>query len=545
MNRTRHIGKLTLVMTVLLCLVTQAQAQVRKPRIRPKQENMELRHLVDSLSRELEDLKRIHFSEDSLVSEIISIYEENEFFGTRDYDQELTDSLLSLWYVHRQISDIASEEEEYDMDSVRFTTDVPDSVLIARLEKMNSFITLPFNETVKNYMVMYSEKMPKRMSKILGLCPYYMPIFEEVFHRYGLPEELKVLAIVESALNPVATSRSGAKGIWQFMLRTGKSYGLNVNSYVDERLDVEKAADAAARYLMDVYKIFGDWNLAISAYNCGAGNVNKAIRRSGGKTDFWSIYPYLPKETRGYVPSFVGACYAMTYSKEYGLVPEAVQMPAHTDTFEINRNLNFQQISDVIGIPLEDLRNLNPQYTRDIIPGNEKTYILNLPFNYTNAFIDNQDSLYTHKPEVLLGSQNSKSSSNGQVNTQDAIAYKVKSGDFLGKIASRYGVTVNQLKSWNNLKSDRLSIGQTLYIYGKASKTASAAKPAAKAAKPEAKAPETVESRGDDTIYTVKSGDSLYLIAKKYHGVSAEMLMDYNHISSSIKPGMQIRIPKI
>ena len=234
-----------------------------------------------------------------------------------------------------------------------FTTDVPDSVLIQRLLQMNSFISLPYNETVKNYMILYSEKMPRKMGELLGLSEYYMPIFEETFRRYDLPLELKYVAIIESALNPRAQSRVGATGMWQFMYRTALNYGLRIDSYVDERMDPVASADAAARYFRDAYRIFGDWALAISSYNCGSGNVNKAIKRAGGRRDFWSIYDYLPRETRGYVPAMVGAMYAFRYAKEYGLSPEPVPVPTYVDTFHIHRNLHLGQVSEMLGLQLQ------------------------------------------------------------------------------------------------------------------------------------------------------------------------------------------------
>ncbi|MBO4917004.1 MAG: LysM peptidoglycan-binding domain-containing protein [Bacteroidales bacterium] len=526
---------------LLLAATLTAGGQELKTRSKLLKENAELRSKVDSLIRELEEYRLEQAVADSLAAEMLQMLEETieEDEPVEGYSPEMTDSLLSLWYVHRQL-EATRELTEYDMDSVRFTSDVPDSVLIDRLGKMNSVITLPFNETVKNYMVLYSEKMHTKMGHILGLSTYYMPIFEDVFNRYGLPQELKAMAIVESSLNPTAVSRAGAKGMWQFMYNTAKTYGLRIDSYVDERLDVEKAADAAARYLLDAYNIFGDWCLAISSYNCGSGNVNKAIRRAG-KNDFWSIYPFLPKETRGYMPAFVGALYAMTYYKEYGLVPESVQMPAHTDTFEIRRNLSFSQISEVIGIPGEDLQNLNPQYIREIIPGNEGVCILKLPYNYTNAFIDNQDSLYTHKSsEIASGSVLEGPSGIGD--GQERIAYKVKSGDYLGRIASRYGVTVKQLQQWNNLRGTNLRIGQTLYIYRGGSKPASSSGSTASTASSSSSS--SSSSSGAYVTYTVRSGDSLYKIAQRYPGVSAEDIMRYNGISSSIKPGMKIKIPR-
>ena len=258
-----------------------------------------------------------------------------------------TDTLLGQWYMHRRSR--SSAREQYNMDSVRFTTDVPDSVLMRRLADMNSFISLPYNETVKNYMILYSEKMPRKMGEMMGLSEYYMPIYEETFRRYDLPVELKYLAVIESALNPRAESRVGALGLWQFMYRTAKSYGLRIDSYVDERMDPVLSADAAARYLRDAYRIFRDWPLAISSYNCGSGNVNKAIKRAGGKKDFWSIYDYLPRETRGYVPAMVGAMYAFRYANEYGLYPEPMAIPTYVDTIHLHKNLHFAQVSEAAG----------------------------------------------------------------------------------------------------------------------------------------------------------------------------------------------------
>lgn len=461
--------------TVLLCLLTlafqeSADAQIFRKKI--KEENQELKAQVDSLRKVLEEVRKENRVRDSIADEMIDVYEENRFktaagLSPEEYNADITDSLLSIWYLHRQ----ARKNEEgsgYDMDSVRFTTNVPDEVMLERFRKMNSFITLPYNEKVRNYMILYSEKMPTKMSSILGLCKYYMPIFEETFNKYNLPDELKYMAIIESALNPVAVSRAGAKGMWQFMFRTAQLYGLEINSFVDERLDPFKSADAAARYLIDSYNVFGDWNLAISSYNCGSGNINKAIRRSGGKRDFWSVYNYLPRETRGYVPAFVGAMYAIKYSKEYGLVPANIQMPAQLDTFVIHRNLHFKQISELVGISVDELRNINPQYIKDVIPGNSGSYILRIPYNYSSDFIAHEDSIYTYKAAEYLNPQallDTKSQSAGSTSSGGTITYKVKKGDTLGKIAARYHVTVNQLKKWNHLRSTNLSIGQKIRIY--------------------------------------------------------------------------------
>lgn len=533
------------ILSIALALSLPAEAQTRFGGLfknKYKSENTELRSTIDSLRKEIDDLRKESFVKDSVLNEMLVIYEENESksaagLNPEDYSPELTDSLLNIWYLHRQVNE-DSGGEGYDMDSVYFSSNVSDEVMKSRLESMNSYITLPYNEKVRNYMVLYSEKMPTKMGNILGLCQYYMPIFEETFSKYNLPDELKYVAIIESALNPVAVSRAGAKGMWQFMTKTAKSYGLEINSYVDERLDPFKASDAAARYLEDSYKLFGDWNLAISSYNCGPGNVNKAIRRGGGR-DFWKVYDYLPRETRGYVPAFVGAMYAIRYSKEYGLTPSNVHMPVQVDTFEIRKNLHFQQVSDLVGISVEELENLNPQYIKDIVPGNSKPYILRIPFNYSSAFIANEDSLYTHRAEELFNPQTLESvkSSSASSSTGERVAYKVKNGDNLGKIAARYRVTVNQLKSWNHLRSNTIRVGQTLYIYRSGGPS-----PASAAAKTQTTGKTSSTATGQGTTYKVQKGDSLYKIAKKY-GTTADRLMEYNGIGSSLRIGQVIKIP--
>lgn len=439
----------------------------------PRQSKEELKAQIDSLNSVIKALENELGIRDSLHIKMAERVEDAErkasLAAQPVYSVEMTDSLLDVYYVNKQMSDFQDIQEVslFMNDSIRFTTNVADSVLIERLTAMNSYITLPFNGTVKNYMVLYSEKNQAKMRRMLSLAAYYFPLFEETLSKYDMPVELKYMAIIESALNPVAKSRVGARGIWQFMYNTGKQYGLKINSFVDERLDVEKAADAAARYMMDAYNIFGDWALAISSYNCGAGNVNKAIHRSG-RRDFWSIYPYLPRETRGYMPAFVGAMYGMTYYKEYGIVPDPPMMPAQTDTFHINRNLHFEQIRDLVGVPVEMLRELNPQYIHDIIPGNESCYVLKLPYNYSNAFLDVQDTIYTHRldslmsPAILKGIESGSGVAGGN---GEMIRYKVKNGDYLGKIASRYHVSVAQIKKWNHLKSNDLRVGQVLTIY--------------------------------------------------------------------------------
>lgn len=575
---------LAAIFAAITFVVDTAAAPEEKtlPKKKLLKENIMLRKQMDSLRLEIEAYKERMSLDDSIAEQVRDLYNDNEGksaagLNPEDYTPEISDSLLSLWYLHKMTN--TEEIEVYDMDSVKFSSNVSDQVYIDRIKAMNSFITLPYNDIVRNYIILYSEKLSEKMSDVLGLCEYYMPIFDEIFNKYEIPEELKAMAVIESAMNPLAVSRAGAKGMWQFMYSTAKLYGLNINSFVDERMDPVKSADAAARYLKDSYAIFGDWNLAIASYNCGAGNVNKAIRRSGGKRAFWDIWPYLPRETRGYVPAFVGALYTMSYYKEHGIRPNSIQMPAHVDTFKVNKMLHFGQISELTGVPMDIVRNLNPQYRHDIIPGNEREYVLRLPYTYTSSYIEHEDSLHTYKADVFFNPVNIKKIKDG--GDGERITYKVKSGDYLGKIAARYGVSVAQIKRWNNLSSNNIRVGQRLTIYrgGKAtastasktestaSKTAStfSGQASAKAASSQtaaspttAKSSQTAASQataksgqasapanGSYINYTVKDGESLYLIAKKFPGVSAQNIMDFNKIGSNIKPGMVIRIPKL
>ena len=464
--------KLILTACLMLMAATSfGQILNLRPRKELERENEQLRLKVQTLQQEIDRFRAEQSEKQRLQEELINLYEENDN-KTKEAENVNTDSLLNIWYVHRQLRQ-SSEGEGLNMDSVRFKTDVPDSVLVRRLEAMNSFITLPYNETVKNYMVLYSEKMPVKMGNILGLSSYYMPIFEEAFRRYNLPLELKYMAIIESGLNPTAVSWAGATGMWQFMYNTARIYGLKINSYVDERLDPVKSADAAARYLKDAYRAFGDWSLAISAYNCGSGNVNKAIKRAGGSRDFWNIYQYLPKETRGYVPAMVGAMYACKYAKEYNLEATAVQLPHYVDTFHVKQNMHFLQVSELVGIPLSEIRDLNPMYYKDIVPGKDGPQVFCIPHNYTATFMDLQDSIYRYKAaEMFSGvdvdkyrnetsgpAVSGKTSGGGGSRT-----YTVKKGDTLGAIARKHHVTVKQLKSWNKLKSDNIRIGQKMKI---------------------------------------------------------------------------------
>jgi membrane-bound lytic murein transglycosylase D len=296
-----------------------------------------------------------------------------------------------------------------------------------------------------------------------------MPMIEEEIDRMGLPQELKYLPVIESAMNPKAKSRMGAKGLWQFMFTTGKLYGLKSNNYIDDRFDPLKSTRAALAYLKDLYTMFGNWDLAIAAYNCGPGNVNKAIHRAGGKRDFWSIYPFLPRETRGYLPIFIAASYAMNYAEVHGICPAEPLMTMASDTIRTQERLHLKQIADNLDIPLAELRRLNPQYPRDIIPGG-KEYALCLPIEKTGGYIDNEEAILAYQAQELIHNRRAeiellhKTSVNGGYSVNGVTYYKIKEGDTLGGIAKKFRVSVKQLKAWNGLTSDIIRAGKTLKI---------------------------------------------------------------------------------
>ena len=344
---------------------------------------------------------------------------------------------------------------------------ISDSIYIDRLSRIPSVIEMPFNDIVKKHIEAYTGRLRNKVSFMLAAANFYMPLFEEALDTYDLPMELKYLPIIESALNPTALSRQRASGLWQFMLRTGKIYGLENNSLVDERRDPIKSTWAAVRYLKDLYNIYKDWSLVLAAYNCGPGNVNKAIRRAGGNTDYWAIYPFLPRETRGYVPGFIAANYVMTYYCEHGICPIESQLPTTTDTIHINKDLHLQQVASVCNLDIDQLRSLNPQYKKDIIPGNSKVYALNLPNNTASLFIEREDSIYAFDAKKYLSKRRTVAVNEAKVSSvsnKNAKYHKIRRGDTLGGIARRYGVKVSQLRSLNGIRGNNITAGKTLRI---------------------------------------------------------------------------------
>ena len=369
-------------------------------------------------------------------------------------------------------------------------------VYIDRLKRMPTIIEMPYNDVVQKFIDRYSGKLRRSVSFMLGASNLYMPIFEEALEAYNLPLELKYLPVIESALNPKAVSRVGATGLWQFMLSTGKRYGLEVNSLVDERRDPVKASYAAAHYLSDLYKIFDDWSLVIAAYNCGPSKVNQAIHRAKGSADYWNIYPYLPKETRGYVPAFIAANYIMNYYCDHNICPMVTELPTKTDTVVVEKDVHLEQIAQVLNIDIEHLRNLNPQYRRDIINGLNKPMSVRLPASLVGAFIDNEDSIYNFKPEELLlkrdvvevnddvpsysrssrsysrhsssSSSRSKRSSRGKKNKKNknsgSKSVTIKNGDTLSEIAARHHTTVKKLRKLNNISGSSIRAGKKIKV---------------------------------------------------------------------------------
>jgi len=411
---------------------------------------------------------------------------------------------------------------------------VSESEMIKRMSALDaaSPLHLDYNPLVKGYIDMYSMRKREQVSRMLALGEYYFPMFEKALDKYKMPLELKYLAVVESALNPQATSRVGAKGLWQFMYETGKLMGLQANSYVDERSDPYKSTDAACRYMLRLYQSFGDWNLVLAAYNSGPGNVSKAIRRSGGKTNYWELRPFLPKETAGYVPAFIAAVYVMSYASEHNLYP-SMDIPFFydVDTVLVREQISFDQISKWIGVSPEVVAFLNPMYKMQIIPNVPgQKYYLTLPHKYMGLFLDNEDTLYSfaaaefskNKPQPVVAYTSTSSAAVGK-----QTVHVVKSGESLGSISRKYSVSVAQIKRMNNLRSDVIVPGQKLQV-GTAVATASAQ-----------------ANKVDDTYYVVQPGDTLFGIANKYPGVSAEALAEWNNVNAnSLKAGMKLVVKK-
>ena len=477
------------------------------------------------------------------------------------------DSLLNLWYVKNSPESNYHTEDYLAADTI--IPLFPDSVYLERLQRIPTIIDLSYNRYVRSFIELYTTRRREQVNIMLGLSEYYFPIFEEIFAYYNIPLELKYCSIIESALNPRAISRAGATGIWQFMYGTGRMYNLTINSLVDERRDPVKSTHAAAQLMMDLYDIYKDWIIVIAAYNCGPGNVNKAIRRSGGKRNYWDIYYYLPRETRGHVPAFIATAYFMNYYQEHNLAPRNIDLSLPADTIMITEELHLEQIASVLNIPLQMLRDMNPQYKWDIIPGREKPYALRIPVEYSMKFIELNDTIFAYRDSVYFNEENKLKSPSRSVSSRyipdppspnmARIYYTVKSGDNLGFIASWYNVRVSELKYWNNIYGTMIRAGRRLAVYVPKSKQSEynkinnmsfeekqrmIGKEVPVTNKLNTEQPEEFE--GEYIYYIVKEGDTLWDIARKFQGVTDTEIRNDNGITDAgrIQPGQVLRVRK-
>ncbi|MDG3583351.1 MULTISPECIES: lytic transglycosylase domain-containing protein [Galbibacter] len=441
----------------------------------------------------------------------------NEFLASGLYDT-----------IYQDITNLDYQPIEY--------IDLPTDTLKARLAKLNQKtpFNVEYNPSLESVIKMFLKNKREFLTRVMARSKFYFPLFEQQLDNYDIPLEIKYLAVIESALNPKAKSRVGATGIWQFMFPTGKMYGLDVSSYVDERSDPIKSTEAACKYLGKLYEMFGDWDLALAAYNSGPGNVNKAIRRSGGYSNYWNIRPFLPRETAGYVPAFLATMYIMEYAKEHGFNDFASEEGGYyfeTDTVHVKKLITFDQISEYLQIDREQVQFFNPSYKLDIIPYiDDEGYALRLPRKAIGRFVANEDTIYSRVAKEL---EKKEKPLPQLVETSAQIRYRVKSGDYLGKIAEKYGVRVSELKRWNGLRNNNIRVGQRLIIYPK---------------KPIAATTKQAKSRTSQTAqkeYIVRSGDSLWSISRKFPGISIKNIQEWNDISGSkLTPGTKLVLCK-
>ena len=461
----------------------------------------------------------------------------------------MIDSMMaSGYYESLGFNDNVHKKKKYNyaIDSIP----VFDSITYAkRFQKLNAHspFSLVYNNYVRGYVDLYAKRRKKTTARMLGLAPVYFPTFEEALDRYNLPLELKYLPVVESALNPKAKSRVGATGLWQFMYPKGKMFGLEVTSYYDERSDIYKSTDAACRYLKYLHNMYNDWDLVLAAYNAGPGNVNKAIRRSGGGKTYWEIRPFLPRETQGYVPAFIAVNYVMSYAAEHNIYPIQPDISCFkVDTVGVTQHLSFEQLATFLEMPIEYIAYLNPAYKQNFIPNTQNANTLCLPAEKIGVFLMNEKTIYAIKTDKDIKDSIAVAQNNtthlAEARGGSEVIYSVRSGDVLGKIATKYHCRVSQIKDWNNLHSDRLSVGQKLKIYPKASylaqnKTIDQVKQ------------EKLKTTNENgyVYYTIKKGDNLWNIANRYEGVSLEQLQELNKNinDKNLKTGTRIKIKPV
>lgn len=480
-----------------------------------------------------------------------------------DLFAEQIDSMFQSWYIQNTYSLDSLENERAESEVIS----LPDSIYIQRLQSIESFVDLSFNQTVKNFIELYTQRKRSLTEFILGMSACYFPMIEEQLDKYNLPMELKYLPIIESALNPNARSRANAVGMWQFMYGTGKIYKLEIGTFLDERRDPVKLTEAAVRYLSDLYKIYKNWHLVIAAYNCGPGNVNKAIRRAGGTRDYWTIYYKLPRETRGYVPAFIAAAYVMNHYQAHNLSPRYPDFSIVTDTLNIHDYLHFKQVSEVLRIPVEELQALNPQYRMDIVPGKaDKPYPLRIPIEHVGRFIDHEEEIFAYEREKIfpnneiLVPKGQNYFHPSEIRGKEKILYTVKSGDTPGFIAQWFHIRLNDLRYWNNINRNMIRVGQKLTIYVpkeyanhysainsmnfEQKQEHAKTRPVVKAVTSSRPSSAQVEHDSEYVYYTVRSGDTLWSIAQQFPGVSNNDIIKLNNMTNGnkIKPGQKLKI---
>ncbi|MCX2679099.1 LysM peptidoglycan-binding domain-containing protein [Galbibacter sp. EGI 63066] len=460
------------------------------------------------------------------------LFHEEKTDGFKDYPEaKRIDSLWMNEFLTTGLYDtIYTEISNLKYDPVAYT-DLHTDTLKARLERLDQKtpFNIAYNPSLESVIKMFLKNKREFLMRVMARSKFYFPLFEQALDNYDIPLEIKYLAVIESALNPKAKSRVGATGIWQFMFSTGKMYGLDVSSYVDERSDPIKSTIAACKYMARLYKIYGDWDLALAAYNSGPGNVNKAIRRSGGYKNYWNLRPFLPRETAGYVPAFLATMYIMEYAKEHGFEDYGLKTAYfETDTVHVKKLVTFDQISEYLDVDIEQVQFFNPSYKLDVIPYVEdENYSLRLPREAIGRFVANEDTIYARIEKEL---EKKEKPLPQLTNTSSQIRYRVVNGDYLGKIAEKYGVRVSQIKRWNGLRSNRLRIGQRLTIYPR---------------KPVVEKPQKQGTTSTAKEYIVRSGDSLWSIARKFPGISIQNLQEWNDISGSkLTPGTKLVLCK-
>ena len=475
------------------------------------------------------------------------------------------DSLINSYYVQMALR---NDPEIFSDDTAGIQ--YPDSIYESRLRKINSVVNLPYGPIIRNHIHVYTVRQREQFAAVLGVMDYYFPMIEDIFDQAGLPTELKYMAVIESALNPNAMNRrSGATGMWQFMYSTGRMCGLTINSIVDERRSPQRSTVAAARYIKDLYNIYKDWTLVIAAYNCGPGNVNKAIRRSGNKKDYWEIYYRLPRETRGYIPQYIAAAYAINYYAEHNIRPLPLNIPVATDTIMVSRDIHLAQISEVMKISSTELRALNPQYKTGLIPGSTKPQALTLPLTHLGDFIDLNDTIINYKRDIYLNKNaliaNPAARTTyipADVKGKTKLTYTVREGDNLGYISEWYRVGLTDLRYWNDIYRNTIRIGQKIAVYVDPSKAdfyakidgmtfaekqAMTGKTVTPVTSPVTVQPGNTLSPDSEYItHTVRSGDTIWDIVRLYGNISTTDVLTLNNITDpeKIKVGQVLKIRK-